>query len=418
MAPQHALDFSAASQAVNSFAASQFALYRWQERFGQELAVRRAVMRRDYNYAAQLLENVLEDYGSDDFLLYDLAGLYSKLERLTDESIVYKVLETRNAGLPGLPEAVQRNSLKRRPHTFVSYTMQEDDGWDGYMAVKKEVVTGGGWYYQSTDQKLGFDFSRIDYESTDIANQSVWSLRTMATFDAKISQNLSLSLGGGIEDLSSGYGNSFLYSAMITGKLADDMRAVFSVKQDVTPDTIASLTRRILRKDYKIELMFDLFPRLLLGGHYDFIDFSDYNWINNYSIWASYIFLPEPTLLKITYNYDFYDAREGQKPGVPSDDGFALDDHPYWSPLNYWITRFSFYFKHQLSNDALARGVPSYYTLEYSLGYDADDNDLHELKGSLNIELAKRYILSVSYGFVDLNVYRHEEAMFSVTYRW
>ena len=65
----------------------------------------------------------------------------------------------------------------------------------------------------------------------------------MATFDEKISQNLSLSLGGGIEDLSRGYGNSFLYSAMITGKLADDMRAVFSVKQDVTPDTIASLTR-------------------------------------------------------------------------------------------------------------------------------------------------------------------------------
>jgi hypothetical protein len=375
-------------------------------------------MRREYYHAAYLLENVLEEYGSDDFLLYDLGGLYSKLEKLSDEALVYRVLETRNADFPGLTDAVQRNSLKRRPHTYVSYAMEEDDGWDGYKAVRKKVATGGGWYFQSTDQKWSFDFSKNDYESTDIAGQSVWSLRTMATFDTKISQALSLSLAGGIEDLDNGYGNNFLYSAMLTGKLADEMRAVFSIKQDVTPDTVASLTRRIQRKDHKIELMFDLFPLLLLGGHYDFIGFSDDNWINNYTVWASYIFLPEPTLLKISYNYDFYDAREGQKPGVPADDGFALDDHPYWSPINYWITKFSFYFKHQLSNDALARGIPSYYTFEYSLGYDAENNDVHEIKGSLNIELAKRYILSASYGYIDMDVFQHEEALFSVTYRW
>ena len=418
LSAQHAVDFSASSQAVNHAAAPHYALYRWQYRFGQELAVRRAVMRREYYHAAYLLEKVLKEYGSDDFLLYDLGGLYSRLERLSDEARIYGVLEMRNADFPGLTDAVQRNSLKRRPHTFVSYALQEDDGWDGYKAVKKKTVMGGGWYYQSTDQKWGIDFSRNDYESTNIANQNIWSLRTIAAFDTQISQALGLSLAGGIEDLSNGYGNNFLYSAMFTGKLADEMRAVVSIKQDVTPDTVASLTRRILRKDFKLELMFDLFPSLLLGGHYDFIDFSDDNWINNYTVWASYIFLPEPTLLKISYNYDFYDAREGQKPGVPTDDGFASDDHPYWSPVNYWITKFSFYFKHQLSNDALARGVPSYYTIEYSLGYDAEDNDLHELRGSINIELAKRYILGASFGFVDMDAFQQKEALFSITYRW
>jgi hypothetical protein len=133
---------------------------------------------------------------------------------------------------------------------------------------------------------------------------------------------------------------------------------------------------------------------------------------------TSYIVLPEPTLLKITYNYDFYDSYEGQKPGVPEDDGFAPDDHPYWSPVNYWITRFSFYFKHQLSDDTLARGVPSYYTLEYSLGYDSEDNDLHELKGSFNIEISRNYILSASYGFLNLDVYKHEEAFVTLMYRF
>ncbi|MDH3996938.1 MAG: hypothetical protein OET87_08270, partial [Desulfobulbaceae bacterium] len=148
------------------------------------------------------------------------------------------------------------------------------------------------------------------------------------------------------------------------------------------------------------------------------IGYSDSNWTHNYTFWASYIFWPEPTLLKISYNYDFYDSHEGQNPGVPIDDGFAPNDHPYWSPVNYWITHFSFYFKHQLSNDTLARGVPSYYAIEYSFGYDSEDNDLHEFKASLNFEIAKNYILSASYGFMNLDVYKHEEALVSLMYRF
>ncbi|HSQ85081.1 MAG TPA: hypothetical protein VLM43_10175, partial [Desulfobacterales bacterium] len=139
---------------------------------------------------------------------------------------------------------------------------------------------------------------------------------------------------------------------------------------------------------------------------------------NGYTFWASLVMLPEPTLLKIGYSYDFYDTNEGNKPGTPSADGFAPDDHPYWCPINYWITRFTFNFKHQLSNDALARGVPSYYVIEYSLGYDAEDNDLHELRGSFNFEIAKNYTISASYGYLDLDVYQHEELFLSVMYRF
>jgi hypothetical protein len=196
------------------------------------------------------------------------------------------------------------------------------------------------------------------------------------------------------------------------------MRAVLSVKQDVTTDTLASLTRNIKRRDYKIKVVFDLFPRIVLGGFYDFIDYSDSNWTKNSNFWASYIFLPEPTLFKISYNYDYYDSKEGKKPGPPSGDGFARDDHPYWSPQDYWITRFSFNFKHQLSGDTLARGVPSYYTIGYSLGYDSDDNDLHEFEGSLNFEVAKNYTLEASYKYIDLGVYEHHKTLLSVMYRW
>ena len=82
------------------------------------------------------------------------------------------------------------------------------------------------------------------------------------------------------------------------------------------------------------------------------------------------------------------------------------------------MTKFSLYFKHQLSNDALARGIPSYYTIEYSLGYDRYDHDLHEFKSSLNIEILKHYTLAASYEYVDLDVYRGNEAFLTLMYRW
>ncbi|MFC1843374.1 tetratricopeptide repeat protein [Thermodesulfobacteriota bacterium] len=418
MSPLHVVDFSENSQAVNSMAAPYYALYRWQQRFNKELSVRRSVMRWEYHHAASMLEDVIKEYGSDEFLLYDLAGLYSRQDRLGDEALLYQQLEAQRTNFPGLADAVQRNNLKRRPQTFLTYTVEEDDGWAGYKAVKQEVMNVGGWYFPDTSRKWSLDIARINYESTN-DEQGVRAWRSLLKYDAKIFQAVTLSLGGGIEDLGNGQGTTPLFYGLIKGEIADEIRAVLSVKQDVTPDTLASLTRNIKKRDYKFELVFNLFPRIVLGGYHDFIDYSDSNWTKNTNFRASYIFLPEPTLLEISYNYDFYDSRDGQNQAqAPAADGFALNDHPYWSPQAYWITRFSFNFKHQLSNDALARGIPSYYTIEYSLGYDSYDNDLHELKGSFNIEIAKKYILGASYGYVDMDVFQHHETYLTIMYRW
>lgn len=417
MSPLHAIDFSKKSQSLNIIAAEYYSLFRWQERFSRELSVRRSVMRRDYYHAANILEDLIEEYGRVDFLLYDLGGLYSKLDRLGDEALVYMELESQNSDFPGLLEAKQRNNLKRRPQMFFSYSILENDGWNGYKAVEQEIMRGGGWYYQSVNRKWSIDLARINYDSTN-DGQRLNSWRSAIKYNAKIAPALSISLGGGIEDMENGYGSVPLFHGSITGEIADSVWASFTVEQDTITDTLASLKRNIKRRDFKIDLIFDLLPRVVLGGYHDYIDYSDSNWTKNYNLWASFILLPEPTLLKISYNYDFYDSREGQKPGLPEADGFSLDDHPYWSPQNYWITRFSLYFKHQLSHDALARGTPSYYTLEYSLGYDSYDNDLHELKASFNIEIAENYILGGSYGYVDIDVYQYHETSLSIMYRW
>jgi len=418
MSPHHAVDSSANGRQINKTAAPYYALFRWQERFKRELAIRRLVQRRYYHFAATQLESLIKDYGSNDFLLYDLAGLYSKLEMLQEEVFLYGILARQNRDFPGLQEAVQRNGLKRRPRVALAYIMQEDDGWHGYKAIRKKAADVTGWYSDSSSNDWSLNLQRIKYDSTN-NSLDVKSWRAMLSVESKLNQAFHLSLGAGVENLEDDNNSTPLFYGAIIGKLRDEMRTTLSFRQDVTADTITSLTRDITLREYKIDFMFDLMPRVLMGGDLQYTDYSDSNWTNKYTVWSSYLFFPEPTLLKVSYKFDYYDSDEGQLgPLPPAEFGFAPNDHPYWAPLDYWITRFSFYFKHQISNDALARGVPSYYTLEYSLGYDSDDNDLHEVKGSISVELFKHLTLNASYGYFDLDVYNHEEANLSAMYRW
>jgi tetratricopeptide (TPR) repeat protein len=418
MSPHHAVDLSEKSQKVNNVAASHYALYRWQERLDHELSVRKLVQRRYYHYAITQMENLIKDFGSDEFLLFDLAGLNSKLERLQEEAFLYAELKQQNKDFPGLQDAVQRNRLKRRPRVSLAYVMQEDDGYDGYKAIRKKAADLTGWYSDSSSNDWSLNLQRIKYNSTN-NDQDIKSWRAMLNIESKLSQAFQLKFGTGFENLEDGYDTTPLFYAAIIGKLRDEMRATLSFRQDVTADTIDSLTRDIILREYKIDFLFDLLPRVLMGGDYQYSDYSDSNWTNKYTFWSSYLFIPEPTLLKFSYKFDYYDSGEGQLSPLPPDKfGFAPNDHPYWAPIDYWITRFSLFFKHQISNDTLARGVPSYYTLEYSLGYDSDDNDLHEIKGSVSLELYKHFTINASYGYSDLDVYNHEEAHLSAIYSW
>jgi hypothetical protein len=77
----------------------------------------------------------------------------------------------------------------------------------------------------------------------------------MLNYDAKLSQGIGLSLGGGFERLAGGYDETPLLYGAVTGKIADEMRAIFSAKQDVVADTIASLKRNII-----------FFPAFFSGG--------------------------------------------------------------------------------------------------------------------------------------------------------
>jgi tetratricopeptide (TPR) repeat protein len=418
MAASYAADNSSQRQRdLNAAAAPLFARYRWQERFASELTARRSVSRREYFLAIKQFEGLLKAYPEEDSLMFDLAGLYSHQGVPGEEAVLYRRIAALNPEFPGLREAVQRNRLKRKPRLLLGYDRWQEEGRAGQKAIRQEQGEIGAWFSPALQQELDFSASRIFYQSTE-DDRNLRANRAFLSYRADFNENISLRVGGGVESPGGSMPSTGLLDWEVIGRIGDKWTSYLSFARDVTTDTMASLTRNIVRHDFRTGLGIDILPRLLVGGDYHHTDFSDSNFIQSYDLWASYIILTEPTFLKLNYLYRLKDSREGARPGMVLADGFAADDHPYWTPTDYWVNQVSFYFKHLLSNETFGRGIPRYYTLEYSLGHDSDGEAIQSLKGGFFLEWTQRFIMEAAAEITSSEPYRQNALSLSGIYRW
>lgn len=403
---------------VNRLAVPLYAQYRWRNYFSLELAARKSVRRREYFQAVKEFERLRRENPAETALLFDLAGIYSRLGRLGDEALIYEEISKENLAYPGLAEAMERNRLKRRPRGGLAWHYGKKEGRDGYQAMERQEAITSFCYSPFIRHQLDFAASRISYRSTD--NSSKLSAnRVLLSYWAGLSDWLDVSFGAGGEDLEGGYGDTGLLRLAVEGKLGDKVNGRLEFSRDVVADTTASLSRNVVAEKFSGGVAFDLFPRLLAGGGCRYVKYSDDNELDGYDFWVSSIIFTEPTYLEFTYYYDFQDAAEREKPRfLLLDDGFAGGDHPYWTPGDYWYNRFRLYFKHMLSGDTMKRGSPTYYTVEYAIDYDGDGHMVQNVKGEFFLEITPHVILESRVGIVSSDEIRNREFFVSAVYRW
>ncbi|MDA8160515.1 MAG: tetratricopeptide repeat protein [Desulfobacteraceae bacterium] len=398
--------------------ARRVALYRWQERFRLELLPRRSVARREYHIAQRQYEALLRRYPQDRILLYDLAGVYSRLGDLGNEALIYDQLAASGLDFPELNASRDRNQLKRKPRLTATYGYQNDAGHNGYLDRAKDWEELSFWEGGKARQEGELRVSRRNYRA-DSTDDVVRANRAEGSYSVSLLNNVTMHGGGGVESQETGGANTLLLNAGLTGKVGDGLTGALAFDQDVVDDTTASLRRRIHRQDLKGDLTLDPLPRLSLGGGYLFRDYSDNNWTTGYDLRSSYLLFDEPTLLKLTYSYDFKDSRQGGSPGLPlASDGFSANDHPYWAPKSYWLNLVGLYFKHSLTANALERAAPQYYTLEYALGHDANGYAVQSAKAGLYAELNPRYLLAAQGELTNSEDFRRQAYQVSLIYRW
>lgn len=410
--------FVAAGRKEISDVTSRFyAPWQWRKRFVLELQARRAVHDREYFAAQKYFSRLLRDYPAETSLVYDLAGVQSRLGLLDKEAALYDGIPVEGDQFPGLAAARQRNSLKLRPRTAISHGYAKKEGRDGYMALAKSWEELSFWYAPLLRHEFDLSLARVEYR--DAAGDSkIRGTRSELTYLTDVNQYLQLVVGGGVESLGDGKPDTALARCEISGRLGDLVSGGLGFRRDVKHDTLASLSRHVVARDLTAKVQVDLLSSLQVGGDYLYSDLSDDNVIQGYDLWASYTIFFDPAFLQFRYTYDFKDSKQGAQAGPLLSDGFAADDHPYWAPVNYWLNRFSVYFKHRLSDDEFKRGVPRYYDAEYIVSYGSRGYAAQSWKGGFFVEWTPHFIMKASAGITSGQEYRAKELFLAAIYRW
>ncbi len=393
-------------------ASRYYALYRWQEVVRRELAARKSVQRREYHHAVKQYEVLLRDQ-DEPTLLFDLAGVYSSLDRVGDEGMVYQRLKKEQPDFPGLNEAMARNHLKRRPQTGFFFSQQQKKGRDGYFDLRKNESGVRGWLSPRPQREIKVTASHIHYESLQ-GDDDHYGRQADISLVTNFFDHLQFqaTLGGHL--LSDNQGSVGLYDFSVTGLAGDRFESYIGIKRQMVTDTLASVKQTIMAHVYEARAELDLMSWLQAGGDLSHTEYSDDNEVNGYSFWLSSVLSPEPHFLKATFLYEFLDAREEGK--APA--GILLEDQPYWSPEQYWRNQFRVTYKHKFSDDVLGRSTPGFFTAGYGFTYDVDEDPLHVFRVGLHVEMSRSWIFKVDSEFEEGKEYRTRNISAALLYRW
>jgi tetratricopeptide (TPR) repeat protein len=409
-------------QPVGRIGAELYADYRWQQLVARELSARRALAQGDYYQAMKEYQKVVEKNPSPESL-FDLAGIYSRLGFLGKEALLYEEIERGNPDYPDLAESVQRNTLKRKPRGMIDSGYSFLSGRNGYLDIQQTQGGASGWMLPTLRQEMDVSWSAIHATSEEM-DQALWRNRFLAAYSFYPQYNVDFITRIGVDKVegeSSGvhYDITPLYHLEMRGRIGDELHGFVRLSQDVVDDTVEALEQGISKRDMEGGVRVDILPRLFCGGEYLFREYSDANHQNRYYVWASYILHSEPTLLQVTYGQELLNNVDGNMGRDFSyENGFAPGDHPYWSPKEYWQNLVSVHFEHQLAADVLGRSAPSYYTLDYSLGYEEGGYDNHTFGGKFFLEMSRHFLLSSSFIMIQGGQVVRKDIALSLAYRW
>jgi opacity protein-like surface antigen len=394
-----------------------YAEYRWQQFIQQELSVRNEMDSGNYYKAMKDYQKMLKHNPSMESL-FDLAGIYSRLGFLGKEATLYRIIQKQSPGYPYLDEAMQRNRLKRKSKFSVTYEIDRKEGRSGYYDNKQQSTGIDGWYMPNLSQVLTFDYRRVYNESLD-KKVDLWRNRIRTEMNWSPAYDLDFFVLLGVDSGDDDGKTNLLYDFSVRGKLGDIAEGFLSVSQDVVDDTVEALKNGISSIEYEGGLQFDLLPRLFAGAEYSYTDYSDANYQNRYHIWSTYILHHEPMLLQLRYDYDLsHNGSDNNTKEFALTGMYGPEDHPYWSQKEYWQHQFSISFEHQLTDDILGRGAPSYYSLGYTFGYEEEGYANHLLKAQIFLEISRHFLLNSSFEYSDGAEFKKMDSNISLIYRW
>ncbi len=401
---------------IDVISAELYEKYRWQMIIKKELSAKKAVQNRNYHQAEKEYRALMKR-GDSDESIYDLAKVYSRLELYGKEGELYQLLRKKGTEYPELNNLVRQNTLKRQPRVSFDSLYSDRKGREGYINVKKITTGIEGRKMPAFDQELDVRAERSYAISSD-NTQKVWITKLSGTYiiNFKDDNDLLINLGGNFANSEA----NILYKIGLKGRIDEYISGHISFDQGVVEDTVPAIRDGIYFRNFSTGLRFDPLPRFFFGGDFRYREYGDNNYQSRYHLWSSYDLFGETSLLQLKYDYN---TMKNSRPNlgrkeVPSITDFAEGDLPYWSPDLYWRHLVTVRFKHNMENELSTSTGTSYYTLDYSFGYESGCEMVDSVGVNIFLEMNSHFLLKGNFEYYSAGDYRMKTGMFSVIYRW
>lgn len=403
-------------QPIDIITARMYEKYRWQKLIRNEYLAKKAERNQDVKGAEKQYKQLVQEDVSVEGL-YDLARIYGRLGEYGKEAELYQVIRKYGPAYPELSEAIKRNDILRKPRFSLDTEVVEKEGRDGYIDTLKKSQGSSLWFMPGAEKEASLEYKRSSYsDSTDL--KTLRGNRFVGSYSQNVFTDTDLLLRAGAESLDT-FDTNPLAGVELNCQLDDILKGYISFDQDRVYDTLSALEEGISSQDYEVGLIAETPGGITLGSDYRRRRYSDDNSQNQIHLWSAYNIYTEKTTFKFQYNYKTIDNSNENHPELSGIAAEVSTESPlYWSPGEYYEHLGTVSFQHLLKSYSLTKGTPSYYAVDYSIGYESGQNISHKAGFEIFLELTSHFLLKGNLTYTTSDDYEQKGALFSLLYRW
>lgn len=403
-------------QPIDKITANLYEKYRWQKLIRNEYLAKKAITQKDIKTAEIQYKKLIEE-DSDIEGLHDLAKIYGRLGDYGKEAELYQTMKKYGSVYPGLDNSIAQNEIRRKPRLSGDLDIAEKKGREGNIDITRSNQGASLWFMPNLDKETAFSYKRNAYSSSS-DEQTIRGNSFVGSYSHSLNKDTDLFFRLGGENFDQ-YDTTLLAGFEASRRLDEFLKGYVAFYQDRVYDTLAAIEAGIYAQDYKAGLVVDPQGGLVFGGDYQRRLYSDDNAQNQFYLWSGYNIYNELNTYSFQYSYTLIQNNDENQIAtehqILSD---SAENMPYWSPGTYWEHLATLSFQHLLKSFSLLKETPSYYTLDYSIGFESGENLVNIVGFEIFLEMSPHFLLKGDITYSTSEDYEQKAALISLIYRW
>ncbi|BHH83319.1 tetratricopeptide repeat protein [Desulforhopalus sp. 52FAK] len=398
--------------------ASNYELYSWQSLIEDEFLARKSIFNKKYHFAAKSYEKLIEQEESTENKV-DLATIYGRIGEFRKEAQVYEELASEGEVTPELQESIKRNILQIRPTNTIDATLEERDGRQGVVDIRKSSLGTSFWFTPDLNMDFLFKYAHNTYESTDRRQKTAANiLLGEMTYEFGSGYELSGLLGA--EKFNGSNDGETQYNVKFNGQLDDYVSGFILFEKEPVDDTVAVLEDNLYRQFIQTGMNIETELGVSFGGDIQYSMYSDDNERNRFYLYSSYSIFGDTLQFDLRYSYQFLASKDINGPDGISSENINEDFvTSYWSPETYSEHRLGF----QLKKDFFGyltdlENKMSYFVIDTGLSLEDEETVAYSARFDIFLEMSPHLLLKGNVSLSSSDVYKDKVLSLSLHYSW